>query len=80
VQQHLAIIIILAALMGKNATDDITTTYKHERQWSVNHLWQCIIENLENLAASLTHNRTIASLSGQNMVVTISGLCPNHGR
>jgi hypothetical protein len=26
VQQHLAIIIILAALMGKNATDDIATT------------------------------------------------------
>jgi len=53
---------------------------KNEHQWSLNDFWHCIMENPEGLAATLTHNRTIACLSRQNMGATTSLLCPKNER
>jgi hypothetical protein len=53
---------------------------KNDHKRSINDFWHCIIENSEGFAVFLTHDRTITRLSGQNMVVTRSGLCPEHER
>jgi hypothetical protein len=53
---------------------------KNERQWSVNDFGHFNFENAEGSTAFLTHNRTIARHSRQNMVVTTSGPCSKHER
>ena len=51
---------------------------KNERHRSVINFGHRIIENPGDFAATLTHNRTIAHLSRENMVVTTSVQCPKH--
>ena len=50
----------------------------NENQRSVNDFWHCMIENPEAFDATLTHNWSTTRLFGENIVVTTSGLCPNH--
>jgi len=45
VQWHSSIIILLAAFLGRNASDNIGTTFKNERQQSVNDFWSCIMDD-----------------------------------
>jgi hypothetical protein len=52
--------------------------HEYDHQWRGNDFSHCIIDNPEALAATLTHNRTIALLSRQTILLTTSGLCPEH--
>jgi hypothetical protein len=55
VQRHLAINIIFAAFMGKNATDNGATTLYKRASMEHQQFSHCIIENAESFAATVTH-------------------------
>jgi len=41
-----SIIELSAAFRGKDDYEQIVTMSQHERQWSVNNVWSCILDNL----------------------------------
>jgi hypothetical protein len=65
VQWHTPIITLLAAFLGKNASNDIATTSKKCASTELQRFLGLHLQLSDRNAAVLTHNRTIGCLYGQ---------------
>jgi len=64
-QRQYSIIVILAAFLGNNAWDNITTMFQQWASMECQQLLALDIQQSKGCAATLTHNRTTGHLASQ---------------
>jgi len=64
---HCHILYVLVGIMPKMQTTRWLPYPNHDRPWTVNNFWHCIVDNPNGCAATLNHNQTIGRLSRQRL-------------
>jgi len=65
-QQQQSRIKVSAALMVKNAAENIATTSKNEHQWSFNGFWSCIMHTDSTVQRDQPMINVLAASIGKN--------------